>query len=214
MVRSQTHEPTVLVIDDEESMREGCRQTLEAKGYRAIVAGDGKGGLKLIETMKPAVVFVDLKLPGMSGMDVLGRIHELDDSIISIVITGYGTVKSAVEAIKVGAFDYLEKPLTPEQIVELVEETIPIAMARARTGTGLPERNEDEAFVIRLILRKASRDKVFGRRLLYEGRQELSGWALSPEARNAIVSGNIAWITKRCGGLSADERKWLDKKPW
>lgn len=214
MITTLQHEPAVLVIDDEESIREGCRQTLEAGGYRALVAGDGNNGLKLVERIRPSVVFVDLKMPGLGGMDVLERIHEIDESIVSIVITGYGTVDSAIQAMKVGAYDYLEKPLTPEQITEAVHQAIPVAKARARARTELPERDEDEALVIRLILRKAARDKAFERKLLYEGRQELAGWALSQDARNAIIAGNLPWVMKRCGKLSEDERMWFDKKPW
>ena len=115
---------TVLVIDDDESIYEGCRQTLEAEGYRTDVAKDGKHGIKLIEQMRPNVVLVDLKMPGISGMDVLRVIPDIDPGIASIVITGYGTMDSEAEARKIGALDYLEKPLTPEQIVEAVEKSV------------------------------------------------------------------------------------------
>jgi DNA-binding NtrC family response regulator len=214
MVRTLTNRPTVLVIDDEESIREGCRQTLEAEGYRTLVANDGNRGLRLVRSVKPRVVLVDLKMPGMNGMEALVKIHEIDESIVSIVITGYGTVDTAVQAMKAGAYDYVEKPLTPEQITGLIHKAIPVTPAEAQREMKLPEKDENEAFVIRLILRKAARDKMFGRKLLYQGRQELFGWALSHEAKSAIVSGNVAWLTKRCGGLSVDERKWLDAKPW
>ncbi len=111
----------VLVIDDEESMREGCHQTLEADGYRATTAQDGRRGLELIETMHPKVVIVDLKMPGITGMEVLAEISKIDPTIVSIVITGYGSVESAVESMKIGAFDYMTKPFGPERLLESVK---------------------------------------------------------------------------------------------
>ena len=78
----------VLVIDDEESICEGCRQTLEGEGFRAAIAQDGAEGLKLVEQSHPKVVLVDLKMPGISGMEVLAKISEYDPYIVTIVITG------------------------------------------------------------------------------------------------------------------------------
>jgi len=114
----------VVVIDDEESMCEGCRQTLEAEGFRAATARDGTEGLKLVEQAHPKVVLVDLKMPGMSGMEVLAKISEFDPSIVSIVITGYGSIDSAVETMKIGASDFLTKPFAPERLLESVKRGI------------------------------------------------------------------------------------------
>jgi len=107
----------VVVIDDEESICEGCRQTLEAGGFRAAIARDGTEGLKLVEQSHPKVVLVDLKMPGMSGMEVLAKISEFDPSIVSIVITGYGSIDSAVETMKIGASDFLTKRCAPERLL-------------------------------------------------------------------------------------------------
>jgi NADH-quinone oxidoreductase subunit E len=114
----------VVVIDDEESICEGCRQTLEAEGLRAAIAKDGTDGLKLVEQSHPKVVLVDLKMPGISGMEVLAKISEYDPSIVTIVITGYGSIDSAVETMKIGATDFLTKPFTPERLVESVKRGI------------------------------------------------------------------------------------------
>lgn len=112
----------VVVIDDEESICEGCRQTLEAEGLRAAIARDGIEGLKLVEQSHPKVVLVDLKMPGMSGMEVLASISEFDPSIVTIVITGYGSIDSAVETMKIGASDFLTKPFAPERLLESVKQ--------------------------------------------------------------------------------------------
>jgi NADH:ubiquinone oxidoreductase subunit E/CheY-like chemotaxis protein len=84
----------VLVIDDERSMCDGCRQTLEAEGLRAVTAPDGPRGVELVEQTHPRVIVVDLKMPGMSGMEVLAKVSEIDPTIVSIVITGYASIES------------------------------------------------------------------------------------------------------------------------
>lgn len=132
MISKLKDEPSVVVIDDEESIREGCRQTLEARGYRTRVAEDGERGLELVERMRPNVALVDLKMPGIGGMEVLKEISNIDPGIVSIVITGYGTPDSLAQAMAIGAHDYLEKPLTPEQIVEAVDRSV--AASAAKTG--------------------------------------------------------------------------------
>ena len=124
---------SALVIDDEESIREGCRQALEAGGYRARVARDGKQGLRLVEQSRPNVVLVDLKMPGVDGLEVLQQIRRIDPGIVSIVITGYGTIDSAVEAMRRGAADYLRKPFDDKVLLETVRR----GMNENRTGVGL-----------------------------------------------------------------------------
>ena len=105
----------VLVIDDEEVVLDSCAQILEGGNYQIATAMDGTFGLNLVQEFKPDLVFVDLKMPGISGFDVLQRIHDCDPSIVAIVITGYATVSSAVEAMKKGAYDFLPKPFTPDE---------------------------------------------------------------------------------------------------
>jgi len=108
--------PGVLVIDDEESMRDSCTQILTKSGYQAETAEDGHSGLQKIKELKPDLVLIDLKMPGISGFEVLEKISGIDPNIIPIVITGYATVESAVEAMKKGAYDFLPKPFTPEEL--------------------------------------------------------------------------------------------------
>ena len=107
--------PKVLIIDDEEVVLDSCTQILEGLPYHAATAMDGTFGLELVREFHPDVVFVDLKMPGISGFEVLEKILEFDPTIVSVVITGYATVDSAVEAIKKGAYDFLPKPFTPDE---------------------------------------------------------------------------------------------------
>ena len=120
----------VVVIDDEEMFTEGCRQTLEMGGYRAAVARDGDNGLKLVRAAQPSVVLVDLKMPGMDGLEVLGHLAEIQPSAVPIIITGHGTVDSAVESMKIGAFDFLTKPFEPERLLETVRRGMNLHVLR------------------------------------------------------------------------------------
>jgi two-component system sensor histidine kinase/response regulator len=105
----------ILIIDDEEVVLDSCSQILEGSGHLIRTAPDGAAGLKLVEEFQPDLVFVDLKMPGMPGMEVLEKINTLDSTIVTVVITGYATVGSAVDAMKKGAYDFLPKPFTPEE---------------------------------------------------------------------------------------------------
>jgi len=105
----------ILIIDDEEVVLDSCTQILEGSKHLVTTATDGTLGLKLVEEFLPELVFIDLKMPGLSGIEVLEKINNLDPTIVTVVITGYATVGSAVEAMKKGAYDFLPKPFTPEE---------------------------------------------------------------------------------------------------
>ncbi|MBI4785877.1 MAG: hybrid sensor histidine kinase/response regulator [Chloroflexi bacterium] len=107
--------PTVLIIDDEEVVLDSCTQILAEEDYEIATADNGALGLNLLHDLQPDLVFLDLKMPGLSGMQVLEKIHAADTTIVAIVITGYATIDSAVQAMKQGAFDFLPKPFTPDE---------------------------------------------------------------------------------------------------
>ena len=112
--------PKILVVDDEESMREGCVQTLAEEGYKVLTAENGNRGLNMAKQESFDLVILDLRMPGLQGLDVLKRLRDDDPDIIVIVITGYATIDSAVEAMRRGAYDFLPKPFSPEALVEIV----------------------------------------------------------------------------------------------
>ena len=120
----QGKKPTILVIDDEESMRDSCSLILLKDGYQVETAEDGSTGLEKIRNLKPDLALVDLKMPGISGFEVLEKIKEIDPNLIPIVITGYATVESAVEAMKKGAYDFLPKPFTPEELRIIINRAL------------------------------------------------------------------------------------------
>jgi len=119
-----TKTANVLIVDDEKIIQDSCSQILKKEGYRVKVATDGKEGLSTFKEELFHVVILDLKLPGMDGMEVLARIKEESPETPVIIITGYASIESAVEAIKQGAFEYLTKPFTPEELRVSIKKAI------------------------------------------------------------------------------------------
>jgi two-component system, sensor histidine kinase and response regulator len=113
---SPAQRETIVVIDDDYAMRLSCRKILEKSGFQVETFEDGVQGLEGVARLKPGLVVVDLKMPGMSGLEVISRVHAIDPDIILVVITGYATIDTAVEAMKSGAYDFLPKPFSPEEL--------------------------------------------------------------------------------------------------
>jgi signal transduction histidine kinase len=105
----------VLLIDDEEVVLDSCTRMLRGGNYEVKTAMDGAKGVALAKEFQPDLVIVDLKMPGISGLEVLEQIQALDPTISSIMLTGFATVGSAVDAMKKGACDFLPKPITPDE---------------------------------------------------------------------------------------------------
>jgi two-component system sensor histidine kinase/response regulator len=106
----------IVVVDDDHAMRLSCRQILASIGHQVEVFADGAQGLAAVARLRPSLVVVDLKMPGLSGLEVLRRLQEIDASIVVVVITGYATLETAIEAMKSGAYDFLPKPFTPDEL--------------------------------------------------------------------------------------------------
>ena len=121
---------TVLIVDDERTLARAVKAFLAEAGYEAEVADDGERALALVQTLRPDVVFTDVRLPGMSGIDLLRRIREFDPAIPVIIMTAYGTIEGAVEAVKLGAFDYMKKPVDLEELKLLADRARENAMLR------------------------------------------------------------------------------------
>ena len=114
----------ILVVDDEAIVRESIRDWLKDAGYEVSVAESGEEALKLIQKQNFGVMILDLRLPGMTGIDVLKKVKALKPNIKSVVITAYPTMLTQEEAAKLGAIDYLVKPVFPDKLEELIRETL------------------------------------------------------------------------------------------
>ena len=191
----------VLVVDDEPVVNESCRRVLAREGFEVNTTESGQDGLSRAFAQHFDLVITDLKMPDLDGMEIVRTLRSQRPRTAVVVITGYGTVASAVEATRLGVSDYIEKPFTPAQLAQAVQRALHAAE---------PPRVDIEAELVRDVLRQASADPKFGQQLLTTGSRVLSGLALSAQAKAAIVSGDIAWIEKHYGELSPEERTWLE----
>ena len=133
----------VLVVDDELDIREASERILSRIGFQLSTAARGDEALQIFEQARPDIVLLDLKMPGLDGMEVLQRLRELDPSILVIIITGYATVETAIEAMKQGAYDFIPKPFEPDQLrivvnraadrIRLTRETQKLELEKTRT---------------------------------------------------------------------------------
>src|SRR6476660_8227569 len=114
----------ILVIDDEAAIRDSLRMTLEYEGYEFIGAATGQEGLALAEREAPDLVLLDVKMPGMDGIDVLDRVRAMNEALPVVVISGHGTISTAVEATKKGAFDFIEKPFASERVLVSIRNAL------------------------------------------------------------------------------------------
>jgi two-component system, NtrC family, response regulator HydG len=114
----------ILVIDDDKAMRDACYQILSRQGYQVELAATARQGLGLLERLSFDAILLDLVMPDMDGLETLKKIKALDAEVEVIIITGYGTIQSAVECIKAGAFHFLSKPFTPDDLRSLVTRAL------------------------------------------------------------------------------------------
>jgi len=114
----------ILVVDDEKNIRLTVTQALQALGVEVRSAGNGQEALQKLEESEFSLILLDLKMPGMDGFEVLRRVVEMRPDIRVIIISAYGTVEKVVEAMKLGAVDFIQKPFTPQELREIVAEVL------------------------------------------------------------------------------------------
>src|SRR5512136_2134930 len=147
----ENQKPLILIIDDEEALRDGCRQALEKSGYTVLTTGEGSEGIKIARESKPEIAFVDLKMPGISGMEIIEILSKDVPDIVLIMITGYATILSAVEAIQKGAYDYLPKPFSPDQLRAVTRRGIEHRALRIETRRLREEKERMEKSFITFV---------------------------------------------------------------
>ena len=125
----------ILVIDDESAIRDSMRMILEYEGCEFLGAATGEEGITLVERESIDLVFLDIKMPGMDGLEVLGRLKAVAEDLPVVMISGHGTVATAVEATKLGAFDFIEKPLATERILLAIRNALGFRRLRDENQT-------------------------------------------------------------------------------
>ena len=125
----------ILVIDDEPAIRETMRMTLEYDGHECLTAGSGQEGLTLAERENPDLVFLDIKMPGLDGLEVLSRLRGMNEALPVVMVSAHGTATTALEAGRLGAFRFIEKPLSKDYVLDAVREGLELGTLRRENRT-------------------------------------------------------------------------------
>jgi DNA-binding NtrC family response regulator len=201
------NEKKALAIDDEQIVLDSVEKILGSEGFTVDSAVDSRKGLDLAMNRDYAVVLTDIRMPEIGGMRILRDIKRAKPSVPVVIITGYATVQGAVQAMKLGASDYVEKPFTPEELMASVRK----ALQKAET-----ERPEDQNLIHReevvAVLEKAATDGDFVSRLFFEGADALQNFNLTNAEKLAILTGDIQWIESQMGALTPKQKRWLEQR--
>ncbi|NVM24543.1 MAG: response regulator [Desulfobacterales bacterium] len=193
-----------LVIDDEQIVLDSVSKILTAENYEVAVSLSGREGLNWAIERPYDIVLTDIRMPDIGGMRVLMHIKRAKPSLPVVIITGYATVRSAVQAMKLGAADYLEKPFTPDQLLKAVASALAIAATQVPEEQILIHKEE----MIRVLERAASDDEFLTSLLEYPT-DALDEYDLTGPEKLAILTGDISWIEEQIGPLTRSQRRWL-----
>jgi len=197
----------VLVIDDEDIVLKSVNKILSEENYEVDVSSSGRQGIERAIERSYDIVLTDIRMPDVGGMRVLRDIKRAKPSLPVIMITGYGSVQSAVQAMQLGAADYLEKPFTPDQLLKAVASALDITTTQPAEDQALIHKDE-----MVTVLERAATDGEFIAELLYHGADALEGYDLTGPEKLAVLTGDIEWIEKHTGPLTPVQRKWLEQR--
>lgn len=167
---------TILVIDDEPAIRSAVRDILADEKYQVLLAEDGVVGLEIIQSERVDLVVLDVRLPRMGGMDVLKEIRRLKPELEVLVVSGHGTIDMAVQAVRLGAFDFIEKPLSIDRLLTAVRNGLSMASLRAENRR-----------LRRAVLRE---DEIIGDSAAIREVRDLADQAAKSDARVLITGEN------------------------
>ncbi len=180
MTRKISDKRKILVVDDDEKILFAFRQVFSQEGYRCITAESGEEALDKVVSEKPDVIFMDIAMPGLGGLETLRQIKARNATVPVIMITGYGTMQTAIKAIQFGAFDYLTKPLDVEKIREEVKKALP---DRAHSASTPEVQSHFKADVI-------DRYELIGSTLAMQEIYKLIGSvAMTPNHTSVLITG-------------------------
>ena len=212
--------PHILVMEDEISVAKGLEMVLTEEGYAVDLAMNGQSALDKFRHVPFDLLVADLRLPDMDGMEVIKEVKDKHPETEAIIITGYPSVSSAVNSVKIGVFDYMRKPFTEDEFKVSVhgalkkkqEASMERLINETERGRLIQKRE-----VIR-VLDRTSQDADFWRELMERGSDALDGYTLSRRAKAAIVSGDLQWIKQNVEELTEKQLgfiyKRLEREAW
>jgi two-component system, sensor histidine kinase and response regulator len=196
--------PLILIIDDEEALRDGCSQVLEKAGYAVLTAEQGIEGIKLAREHLPDMAFIDLKMPNISGMEIIEILSRDIPDIVLVMITGFATIVSAVEAMQKGAYDYLPKPFNPDQLRALAKRGLDHRNLKIETKKLREEKDLMERNFITFVSHEMRSPLVVIRQYI-EALNEIAGDRFDKDVKEIIDR-----CRKRIQNLEEMVKHWLD----
>jgi DNA-binding NtrC family response regulator len=197
----------VLVIDDEQIVLDSVKKILTAEHYTVEVSLSGVAGIKMAVEKPVDLVLTDIRMPDIGGLIVLRDIKRTKPDLPVVIITGYGTVRSAIQAMKLGAADYIEKPFSPDKLIAAVSAVMAAKDAKPPEAQKIVHPDE-----MRRVLTLASTDESFRRSLMQDGADALDGSQLTGPEKLAVITGDIGWIEAQLGPLPKEQKKWLEAR--
>ncbi|MDI6764458.1 MAG: response regulator [Thermodesulfobacteriota bacterium] len=214
-IRSEpAYRPHVLLMEDERNVAKGLEMVMREEGYEVDLADTGQGALDKFRASEFDLLVADLRLPDMDGMDVVQHVREKRPRTNVVIITGYPSVSSAVQAVRMGVSDYLRKPFTEDEFKTAVKSALKEKEKESIEELIVETQKErliQKEEVIR-VLERAYQNGEFWRELMEDGSEALKEYRLSRKAKAAILSGDLDWIRKNIGELTEEQLMFIYKR--
>jgi DNA-binding NtrC family response regulator len=196
-----------LVVDDEQVVLDSVSRILTDENYEVDVTLSGREGIDRAIKETYDIVLTDIRMPDIGGMRVLRDVKRAKPSLPVVMITGYASIESSVQAMKMGAADYIEKPFAPDQLLKAVASALDIAATQEPEVQAVVHKEE-----MLKVLERAASDSEFIANLLYQGADALEEYDLSGPEKLAILTGDIEWIEGQIGPLTGNQKRWLEQR--
>jgi ActR/RegA family two-component response regulator len=208
--------PHILVMEDDLSVAKGLEMVLSEEGFDVNLAGTGELAMKAFKQKRFDLLVADLRLPDIDGMKVIKQVKDAKPETEVIVITGYGTTATAVEAMKLGVHDFLPKPFTEDQIKSAIDEALKKHVEKPVEAFVKKAETEEEKLIQKRevlgVLSRTAEDTDFWSDLMENGSLALANYQLSSEAKAAIASGDLKWINENVGELTQKQLMFIYKR--
>ena len=214
-IRSEpAYRPHVLLMEDEMNVAKGLEMVMREEGYDVDMADTGQGALDKFRAGQFDLLVADLRLPDMDGMDVVQHVREKRPRTNVVIITGYPSVSSAVQAVRMGVSDYLRKPFTEDEFKTAVKSAL--KEKEKESMEELIVETQKERLIqkeeVTRVLERAYQNGEFWRELMEDGSEALKDYRLSLKAKAAILSGDLEWIRKNVGELTEEQLMFIYKR--
>jgi DNA-binding NtrC family response regulator len=196
-----------LVIDDEQIVLDSVRRILAGENIEVDTTLSGQEGIRKALKNAYDIVLTDVRMPDISGKIVLREVKRARPALPVVVISGYATVQSAIQAMQLGASHVLEKPFTPDELLNVVQASLARSPEEKPEEQGLVHENE-----IRKILNRAARNPQFAMALRQKGTDSLEGYDLTAAEKLALLTGDVEWFEQYMGVLEPKHRAFFDMK--